>query len=54
MCIRDRRYPTVMHQYSGPDSQEVLDQFYIGWEYALAQAGYVEMCIRDSVWRCVR
>lgn len=52
------RYPTVMHQYSGPDSQEVLDQFYIGWEYALAQAGYIVVCVdgrgtggRGSNWR---
>ena len=53
-----KRYPTVMHQYSGPDSQEVLDQFYIGWEYALAQAGYVVVCVdgrgtggRGTEWR---
>ena len=54
----NKRYPTVMHQYSGPDSQEVLDQFYIGWEYALAQAGYVVVCVdgrgtggRGTEWR---
>lgn len=53
-----KRYPTVMHQYSGPDSQEVLDQFYIGWEYALAQAGYIVVCVdgrgtggRGTEWR---
>lgn len=53
-----KHYPTVMHQYSGPDSQEVLDQFYIGWEYALAQAGYVVVCVdgrgtggRGTEWR---
>ena len=56
--VASTRYPTVMHQYSGPDSQEVLDQFYIGWEYALAQAGYVVVCVdgrgtggRGTEWR---
>ena len=36
-----KRYPIVMVQYSGPNSQQVLDRFGIDWYYALAQEGYV-------------
>lgn len=34
-----------MVQYSGPDSQEVLNQFEIGWEHFLAQEGYIVVCV---------
>lgn len=53
-----KKYPVLMHQYSGPDSQEAVDRFGIGWEYALANAGYVVVCVdgrgtgaRGSEWR---
>ena len=36
-----KRYPIVMVQYSGPNSQQVLDRFGIDWYYALAQEGYI-------------
>jgi dipeptidyl-peptidase-4 len=41
----NNRYPVLMMQYSGPNSQEVLDNFGIGWEHYLAQKGYLVVCI---------
>lgn len=40
----NKRYPLLMVQYSGPDSQEVLDQFDMDWTVALAEEGYVVAC----------
>ena len=37
----NRKYPIVMVQYSGPNSQQVLDRYGIDWYYALAQEGYI-------------
>jgi len=31
------KYPVVMIQYSGPNSQEVMDRFEIDWYYALTE-----------------
>lgn len=39
------KYPVVMTQYSGPNSQQVLDQFGIGWENYLAANGYLLVCV---------
>ena len=36
-----RKYPVVMVQYSGPNSQQVLDRFGVDWYYALAEEGYI-------------
>ncbi len=36
-----RKYPLVMVQYGGPNSQEVQDRFSLDWEYALANEGFV-------------
>lgn len=36
-----KKYPLVMVQYSGPGSQQVLDSYSLGWEYFLAQQGYI-------------
>ncbi len=36
-----KRYPVVMIQYSGPNSQQVLDRFGVDWYYALAEEGYI-------------
>ena len=36
-----KKYPVVMFQYSGPNSQTVLDRFGIGWEQYLASNGFV-------------
>jgi len=41
----NKKYPLLLVQYSGPDSQEVLDRWSIGWEYYLATDGYVVACI---------
>ena len=35
------KYPTLMVQYSGPNSQQVKDAWAVGWEYYLASKGYV-------------
>ena len=41
-----KKYPVLMAQYSGPDSQEVTDSWQnIGWEEYLAQEGFVIACI---------
>jgi len=39
------KYPVVMTQYSGPNSQRVLDEFKIGWENYLAVKGYLVVCV---------
>ena len=40
-----KRYPVVMHQYSGPNSQSVLDRFGMDWEQYLAANGYICVCV---------
>lgn len=40
-----QKYPLLMVQYSGPDSQEVLDRFNIDWVSYLANQGYIIACI---------
>jgi dipeptidyl-peptidase-4 len=41
-----KKYPVVMTQYSGPNSQEVLDQWGgISWDDYLAQEGFVVACV---------
>lgn len=40
-----RRYPVIMSQYSGPDSQSVLNRWSIGAENYFAVAGYVVVCV---------
>lgn len=39
------RYPAIVLQYSGPGSQEVLDEFKLNWEYYLAAKGFVVVCV---------
>lgn len=39
------QYPLLMVQYSGPNSQEVLNQWDIGWEQTLASRGYLVACV---------
>lgn len=36
-----KKYPVVMVQYSGPNSQEVLDRYETDWHYVLANEGFV-------------
>ncbi|WP_163712373.1 S9 family peptidase [Mangrovibacterium lignilyticum] len=40
-----KKYPVVMTQYSGPNSQKVLDQFDIDWYNYLAQEGFIVACV---------
>jgi len=39
------KYPLVMVQYSGPNSQQVLDRFSVDWEYYLISQGFVVACV---------
>jgi dipeptidyl-peptidase-4 len=41
----EKKYPVLMTQYSGPNSQQVLDNFSIGWEQVLAGEGFVVACV---------
>ena len=40
-----KRYPVLMIQYSGPDSQEAADRWSGDWEYWLVTQGYVVACV---------
>lgn len=40
-----RKYPLLMIQYSGPDSQQVLDRFGIDWINYLATQGFIVACV---------
>ena len=40
-----KRYPVVMFQYSGPNSQSVLDRFGLDWEQYLASNGFICVCV---------
>ncbi|WP_462318272.1 S9 family peptidase [Marinilabilia sp.] len=39
------QYPVLMSQYSGPNSQEVLDKWGMNWEQYLASNGYLVVCV---------
>ena len=41
----NKKYPVLQVQYGGPNSQQVLDKWDIGWEYYLASKGYVVVCV---------
>lgn len=40
-----KKYPLVMVQYSGPNSQQVLDNYNTDWTAYLAQQGYIVACV---------
>lgn len=39
------KYPVLMTQYSGPNSQDVLNRWSLSWEDFLSQQGYLIACI---------
>jgi dipeptidyl-peptidase-4 len=41
----NKNYPVLMTQYSGPNSQQVTDNFRVGWEQVLAADGYIVACV---------
>jgi len=41
----DKKYPVVMVQYGGPDSQLAVDVYDFDWEYVLSQEGYAVICV---------
>jgi dipeptidyl-peptidase-4 len=41
----NKKYPVLMTQYSGPNSQEVLNSWSFGWEYLLAQEDFIVVCV---------
>ncbi len=45
-----KKYPVIMHQYSGPGSQQVVNSWNCGsmgqgFDYYLAQEGYIVVCV---------
>ena len=40
-----KKYPVIQYQYSGPGSQQVLDNFSVSWETYMASQGYVIVCV---------
>ena len=40
-----KKYPVLIVQYSGPNSQEVQDKWKIDWEYYLATQGIAVVCV---------
>jgi dipeptidyl-peptidase-4 len=41
-----KKYPVLMTQYSGPNSQEVTDSWKnVGWEEYIAQEGFIVACV---------
>lgn len=42
---KNSNYPVLMTQYSGPNEQEVLDEFAVNWYNYLAQEGYLVVCV---------
>jgi dipeptidyl-peptidase-4 len=40
-----KKYPLIMIQYGGPNSQLVVDRYNIDWEYALLNEGFVVACV---------
>ncbi|MBN1252250.1 MAG: S9 family peptidase [Bacteroidales bacterium] len=40
-----KKYPVLMYQYSGPNSQSVENRWSFGWHELLAQKGYIVACV---------
>jgi len=42
---KTKKYPVLMYQYSGPDSQSATNKWSFGWNQLLAQKGYIVVCV---------
>jgi dipeptidyl-peptidase-4 len=42
---RSKKYPVIMTQYSGPNSQEVADSWQFDWHNYLAEKGFIIACV---------
>lgn len=42
---QSQKYPVVMVQYSGPNSQSVLDRYTLDWENYLATQDFIVVCV---------
>ncbi|MGQ8335503.1 S9 family peptidase [Sunxiuqinia sp. A32] len=42
---KSKKYPVLMTQYSGPNSQEVVDRWSVDWNNYLAQEGFIVVCV---------
>ncbi|PKP48953.1 MAG: S9 family peptidase [Bacteroidetes bacterium HGW-Bacteroidetes-11] len=40
-----KKYPVLMNQYSGPNSQQVTDNWSFGFDEYIASQGYIVMCV---------
>jgi dipeptidyl-peptidase-4 len=40
-----KKYPVVMYQYSGPESQEVVNRWKMDWDFYFASKGYIVVCV---------
>lgn len=40
-----KKYPVLMTQYSGPNSQEVIDEWEVEWHNYMAQEGFLIVCV---------
>lgn len=43
--IPTKKYPVLMTQYSGPNSQQVMDNWSFGWEQVMAAKGYIVVTV---------
>ena len=41
----NKKYPVLMYQYSGPNSQSATNRWDFGWYQMLAQKGYITVCV---------
>ena len=41
----NKKYPVIMHQYSGPSSQQVLNRWSVDWQQYAAENGYIVFCV---------
>lgn len=41
----NKKYPAIMVQYSGPDSQQVLNSYDMDWKSYMANLGYIIVCV---------